>query len=277
MKRQTKIPYLVPGKFQVAAELLVHGRVERQTGGKVHEVALREADDVVGVGDDPGHVAVPLAELVEAVLLAVVEVWRPGLAFQPGICLDHGNLDFAQVDTVLFAAGDQDYSLQVLDCPGDLQCGEEVLDHCAWVRSARVGRKRRSVYQPTIHLPVLLLRVLLQIGSKEDILAPHIFEIPGHVLGRTRQVDVVVHDVGRIFILLAARQRMYGFPFLVILPQLLDDLSSENPFEEDQLHGFILLTEWIANLPVAPVTMAVDMVGGRTLNGRFQESKMSAE
>ena len=114
------------------------------------------------------------------------------------------------------------------------------------------------VYQPTIHLPVLLLRVLLQVGSEEDIVGLNIFEIFGHVLGRTRQVDVVMHDIGRIFVLLTARERMYGLPFLVVLPQLLDNLSSEDSFQEVS-RVVSTMSNMDANLPVAPVTMAVDI------------------
>jgi len=67
-----------------------------------------------------------------------------------------------------------------------------------------------------------------------------------------------MHDIGRIFVLLTARERMYGLPFLVVLPQLLDNLSSEDSFQEVS-RVVSTMSNMDANLPVAPVTMAVDI------------------
>lgn len=56
----------------------------------------------------------------------------------------------------------------------------------------------------------------MEIGSKEDILHLYLFEVFGHRLGRTLQVNVVVHHVRRILVFLAARGRMNGFPLVGI-------------------------------------------------------------
>lgn len=66
---------LAAGEHEVAVNLLGDGRVEAQGRGEVHEVAFCDADDVVGVGNDPVLVGV-VGFVGEDALLVIVEVWR---------------------------------------------------------------------------------------------------------------------------------------------------------------------------------------------------------
>ena len=121
---------LAAGEHEVAVDLLGDGRVETEGRGEVHEVALCDADDVVGVGDDP----VPggfFGFIGEDTLLMVVEVGRPPIAFDPGVGFFHGLFWTAEMDAVLLGACGEDDTFELPGGAGDVEGVEEVGQHGA--------------------------------------------------------------------------------------------------------------------------------------------------
>jgi hypothetical protein len=55
-----------------------------------------------------------------------------------------------------------------------------------------------------VYLPVLLLDALLEAGGEKDVLSFDALEVFGHLVSRAHGVDVLVNDIGWVFILPAA-------------------------------------------------------------------------
>jgi hypothetical protein len=69
----------------------------------------------------------------------------------------------------------------------------------------------------TVYLPVLLLGVLLEVGCKKYVLGLDTLEVFGHLVRRAQEVDVLVNDIGWVFVLLATGEGIDCLPLSGIL------------------------------------------------------------
>ena len=90
------------------------------------------------------------------------------------------------MNTVLFCACGEDDAFEFLGGAGDIEGVEEILQHCA------------------VDVPVLLLRVLLEVGGEEEIFGFDALELLGHFLGGSCEVCVVMFDIGWLVFFLAS-------------------------------------------------------------------------
>ena len=82
--------------------------------------------------------------------------------------------------------------------------------------------------RPTVHVPIALLAIRLQIRREEDVRALHLCELLGHHFGAACEVDGVMDHGLRIVFLLAAGQSMDGRPSRGIFTERMHNLATQD-------------------------------------------------
>lgn len=71
-------------------------------------------------------------------------------------------------------------------------------------RCALTTCKPWGLFDRTVHLPVFLFGVLLQVCCEEDILWMDALQLLGHLVGRRQEVDVAMDHIRRVLVFFAA-------------------------------------------------------------------------
>lgn len=120
----------LPGNMRLLSISLEIAAWRPKGVAEAHEGACRDADDVIGAGNDPvlvGFVCFRAGDM----LLAVMEIRRSPIAFDPAVRFCRGLFGAAGRYTVLLCACCEDDEFELLRCAGDIEGVEEIGQRCA--------------------------------------------------------------------------------------------------------------------------------------------------